>query len=136
MNGERRIGCSVKIRQKRIRFSLEPLCQTEVALKQAAKSDYIFWVCQRREMKYFTLFLGYPIWHGQAPKIISTFLESGDFAGKTIVPFCTSGNGLELTGKTANTTEGDDPILNITVNGTTLTAALADNSSARALAEL
>lgn len=87
-------------------------------------------------MKYFTLFLGYPIWHGQAPKIISTFLESGDFAGKTIVPFCTSGNGLELTGKTANTTEGDDPILNITVNGTTLTAALADNSSARALAEL
>ncbi len=126
-------------------------------------------------MKYFTLFLGYPIWHGQAPKIISTFLESGDFVGKTIVPFCTSGsspigssaanlhalapssrwldgrrfsgstsqnavarwvNGLELTGKTANTTEGDDPILNITVNGTTLTAALADNSSARALAEL
>ena len=32
----------------------------------------------------------YPIWHGQAPRIISTFLESYDFSGKTVVPFCTS----------------------------------------------
>lgn len=39
---------------------------------------------------YDVVFLGYPIWHGQAPRIISTFLESYDFAGKTIVPFCTS----------------------------------------------
>lgn len=41
--------------------------------------------------QYNTIFLGYPIWHGEAPKIISTFLESYDFSGKTIVPFCTSG---------------------------------------------
>lgn len=40
--------------------------------------------------KYGVVFLGYPIWHGQAPRIISTFLESYDFSGKTIVPFCTS----------------------------------------------
>ncbi|MDE5910999.1 MAG: aldo/keto reductase [Clostridia bacterium] len=40
--------------------------------------------------KYDVIFLGYPIWHGQAPRIISTFLESYDFSGKTIVPFCTS----------------------------------------------
>ena len=40
--------------------------------------------------KYDIVFLGYPIWHGQAPRIISTFLESYDFSGKTIVPFCTS----------------------------------------------
>ncbi len=39
---------------------------------------------------YDVIFLGYPIWHGQAPRIISTFLESYDFTGKTIVPFCTS----------------------------------------------
>lgn len=39
---------------------------------------------------YDTVFLGYPIWWGQAPKIISTFLESYVFSGKTIVPFCTS----------------------------------------------
>lgn len=40
--------------------------------------------------KYVTIVLGYPIWHGQAPRIISTFLESYDFSGKTIIPFCTS----------------------------------------------
>ena len=40
--------------------------------------------------KYDVIFLGYPIWHGQAPRIVSTFLESYDFSGKTIVPFCTS----------------------------------------------
>lgn len=39
---------------------------------------------------YNTIILGYPIWHGQAPRIISTFLESYDFSGKTIIPFCTS----------------------------------------------
>ena len=42
--------------------------------------------------KYNIVFLGYPIWWGQAPKIIYTFLESYDFSGKTIVPFCTSGS--------------------------------------------
>lgn len=41
---------------------------------------------------YEVIFLGYPIWWGEAPKIISTFLETCDFAGKTIVPFCTSGS--------------------------------------------
>ena len=41
--------------------------------------------------KYDIVFLGYPIWHGQAPRIMSTFIESYNFSGKTIVPFCTSG---------------------------------------------
>lgn len=41
---------------------------------------------------YEVVFLGYPIWWGDAPKILSTFLESYDFDGKTIVPFCTSGS--------------------------------------------
>ena len=40
--------------------------------------------------RYDTILLGYPIWHGQAPRIISTFLESYDFSGKAILPFCTS----------------------------------------------
>lgn len=40
--------------------------------------------------KYNTIVLGYPIWWGQAPRIINTFLESYDLSGKTIIPFCTS----------------------------------------------
>ena len=41
---------------------------------------------------YDVVFLGYPIWWGQAPKVIYTFLESCDFGNATIVPFCTSGS--------------------------------------------
>ncbi|MCD7894378.1 MAG: flavodoxin [Erysipelotrichaceae bacterium] len=40
--------------------------------------------------QYDYIFIGYPIWWGQAPRIIDTFLESYDFSNKTIVPFCTS----------------------------------------------
>ena len=40
---------------------------------------------------YNVIFVGYPIWNGKPPRIISTFLERYDFTGKTIVPFCTSG---------------------------------------------
>lgn len=123
---------------------------------------------------YDTVFLGYPIWHGQAPKIIRTFLESASFSGKTIVPFCTSGssgigssaenlhalapasrwlegrrfgasweaaaewvNSLNLTPSlAADSVVSEASTLHIQVNGTTLTAGLEDNSSARALAEL
>ncbi len=42
--------------------------------------------------EYDVVYLGYPIWHSKAPKIIYTFLESYDLSGKTIVPFCTSGS--------------------------------------------
>ena len=42
--------------------------------------------------KYDIIFLGYPIWWNLAPRIINTFIESGDFAGKTIIPFATSGS--------------------------------------------
>lgn len=53
---------------------------------------------------YEVIFLGYPIWNGQAPRIISTFLEAYDFSGKTIVPFCTSGSsGI---GSSARNVEG------------------------------
>ena len=40
---------------------------------------------------YDTVFVGFPIWWYVAPTIISTFLESGDFSGKKVVPFATSG---------------------------------------------
>ena len=40
--------------------------------------------------QYDTVLIGHPIWHGQAPRIISTFLESYDFSGKTLTTFCTS----------------------------------------------
>ena len=48
--------------------------------------------------QYDTVFVGFPIWWHRSPTIISTFLESYDFSGKTIVPFATSGgSGLGKT---------------------------------------
>ena len=41
--------------------------------------------------RYSTVFVGFPIWWYREPSIIDTFLEAYDFAGKTIVPFATSG---------------------------------------------
>ena len=41
---------------------------------------------------YDIIFIGYPIWWGQAPKIMYTFIESYDLEDKIIVPFCTSGS--------------------------------------------
>ena len=40
---------------------------------------------------YDKVIIGFPIWWGVAPRIIETFLESYDFSGKTMIPFCTSG---------------------------------------------
>lgn len=41
--------------------------------------------------QYSMVFVGFPIWWYEAPRIIHTFLESYDFSGKTVIPFATSG---------------------------------------------
>ena len=52
---------------------------------------------------YDIVFLGYPIWWGEAPRIVDTFVESYDFSEKTMIPFCTSGgSGI---GSSADTLE-------------------------------
>jgi len=42
--------------------------------------------------QYNIVFVGSPIWWGREPSIIDTFIESYDFAGKTVIPFATSGS--------------------------------------------
>ena len=50
---------------------------------------------------YDTVFIGYPIWWGEAPNIVKTFVENVDFTGKTIIPFCTSSSsGIGSSGET------------------------------------
>ena len=49
--------------------------------------------------KYDTVYVGFPIWYGQAPRVIHTFAQGYDWAGKTVHAFATSGgSGI---GKTA-----------------------------------
>ena len=40
--------------------------------------------------EYDTVLIGHPIWWGQVPKLIYTFVETYDLAGKTVTTFCTS----------------------------------------------
>ena len=48
--------------------------------------------------QYDVVFVGFPVWWYREPSIIDTFMESYDFTGKTVVPFCTSGgSGLGST---------------------------------------
>ena len=84
--------------------------------------------------KYDTIFIGYPIWWGEIPQIVYTFMEEYDLSGKTIIPFNThegSGdagtyntiknkltksnvntNGLALQGKVARTDKGKEETIN------------------------
>ena len=49
---------------------------------------------------YDTIYIGYPIWWGEEPRIMDTFVESYDFGDITIIPFCTSGSsGIGNSGK-------------------------------------
>ena len=40
---------------------------------------------------YTTIYLGFPIWWGEEPRILDTFVEKYSFEGITVIPFCTSG---------------------------------------------
>ena len=41
---------------------------------------------------YTMIYIGFPIWWAEEPRIMDTFVESYDFTGITLIPFCTSGS--------------------------------------------
>lgn len=64
---------------------------------------------------YSTVYLGYPIWWGDAPRILLTFVERHDFTGITVIPFCTSGgSGAGRTGETLGEQAGTGTFLSST----------------------
>jgi len=59
-----------------------------------------------------TVYLGYPIWWGDAPRIMDTFVESHDFTGMTVIPFCTSASsGAGASGETLGALAGTGTFL-------------------------
>ena len=70
---------------------------------------------------YDTVFIGYPIWWGDMPMIVYNFLESYDFDGKTVIPFCThGGSGLASTERTiSGIISGANMLKGLAVAGTT-----------------
>lgn len=56
---------------------------------------------------YDVIFIGYPIWWGDTPRIIQTFMESHELSGKTMIPFCTSGgSGIQASENTLKSYKG------------------------------
>ena len=55
--------------------------------------------------EYDTIYFGYPVWWGDIPMCLYTFIEAHDWNGKTIIPFCTSeGSGMGRTERTLRST--------------------------------
>lgn len=77
---------------------------TEVAKKELADNARPELATKVENMKdYDVIFLGYPIWWSDMPMAIYSFMESYDFKGKTVIPFCTSAGDV-LTGKESSIT--------------------------------
>jgi flavodoxin len=80
---------------------------------------------------YDVIFLGYPNWWGTMPMPVYTFLESYDFSGKTIVPFCThEGSGMGHSEKDiAKACPKATVLEGIAIHGTSAASAESDVSS-------
>lgn len=57
----------------------------DVKLKTADVSDW---------SSYTTVYIGYPIWWGEAAWPVNAFVRANDFSSKTVIPFCTSASSL------------------------------------------
>lgn len=56
---------------------------------------------------YDTVYIGYPIWWGEAAWPVDTFVTENDFSGKTVIPFCTSdSSGIGQSGELLNKLAG------------------------------
>ncbi len=81
---------------------------------------------------YDTVFLGYPIWWGDLPMILHSFMESYDFTGKTVIPFNThEGSGQSGTQKTiTDKLNGATVLQGLAMRGSTAQALKCDGTDA------
>lgn len=78
--------------------------------------------------QYEVVYVGYPIWWSDMPRILYTFFDTYDFSGRTIAPFCTSGgSGLSGTPETIAELEAGAVVLDgLHISGSS--AGSAENS--------
>ena len=70
--------------------------------------------------QYDIVFLGYPIWWGDMPMAVYTFMESYDWSGKVVIPFCThEGSGLSGTDSSIASVTGAQVLTAIDMRGST-----------------
>ena len=103
---------------------------TNVALEEQKKKARPALAEQIDNLKDYDIsFLGYPNWWGDLPMAVYTFLESNDFSGKIIIPFCThAGSGLSNTVKSIASKCPKARVL----NGFAISGQTAQNSQAAA----
>ncbi|MBQ7153994.1 MAG: NAD(P)H-dependent oxidoreductase [Synergistaceae bacterium] len=68
----------------------------DVAKKEQNRNDRPAIAQDKDISEYDTIFFGYPVWWGDIPMCMYTFVEAHDWAGKRVIPFCThegSGSG-------------------------------------------
>ena len=76
--------------------------------------------------QYDTVFIGYPIWWGEIPNIVYTFMEAYDFTGKTVIPF----NTHEGSGQARSQRDIEELLTNATVlKGLAVRGSKAQNDS-------
>lgn len=105
---------------------------TEVAKNELRAKARPSLIGQVENMKgYDVIFLGYPNWWGTMPMPVYTFLESYDFSGKKIVPFCThEGSGMGHSEKDiAKACPKASVLEGIAIHGTSAASAESDVSS-------
>ena len=81
---------------------------------------------------YDTIFLGYPIWWGDLPMILHTFMESYDFTGKMVIPFNThEGRGQSGTQSAiASKLSGATVLQGLTIRGSVAQGMTGDGNDA------
>ena len=78
---------------------------TEIAKKELNANVRPVLAEDKDVKEYDTVFLGYPIWWGEPPMAVLTWLEAHDFAGKTVIPFVThEGSGMGRSERTLKKT--------------------------------
>lgn len=87
--------------------------------REDARPDYVGDV--ENWEQYDTIFIGYPIWWGEIPNIVYTFMENHDFTGKTVIPFNThEGSGQSHSQRDIEKTLSDASVLKgLAVRGAT-----------------
>ena len=87
--------------------------------REDARPDYVRDV--ENWEQYDTIFIGYPIWWGEIPNIVYTFMENHDFTGKTVIPFNThEGSGQSHSQRDIEKTLSDASVLKgLAVRGAT-----------------
>ncbi|SDA25916.1 Flavodoxin [Ruminococcus sp. YE71] len=73
--------------------------------------------------QYDIVFLGYPIWWGDMPMAVYTFMDSYDWTDKVVIPFCThEGSGLSGTDSSIASVTGAQVLTAIDMRGSTAQA--------------